>query len=138
MSEPTPPASETPDERDTISFPFNGEVITIAVGDDVGLDTYILPLEDFTPEWQAVLLGENPPKLTVKDYNSSDLFTARNAAGEHAFFRINDDDHLQLVTPAEILLNEDYRDSQADGDDDDDVGDEDDGDEDEGDDGDGT
>jgi hypothetical protein len=120
MSEPIQPAPELPD--DTISFPFNGEVITIAVGDDVGIETYILLLEGFTPEWQAVLLSENPPPLTVifNSYDDTDIFTARNAAGEHVFFRIvgdlfrivgdplNEDGRLERVDPAELLLSKDY------------------------------
>lgn len=117
MSEPTQPAPERP--ADTISFPFNGKIITIAVGNDVSLDggiiEYILPLKGLTPERQALLLGENPPKLTInfRTYTHIDLFTARNASGEHLFFRIvgsllKGNIRLQRVDPAELLLSKDY------------------------------
>jgi len=68
-----------------------------------------------------VLLSENPPPLTVilNNYEDTDIFTARNAAGEHVFFRIvgsplKGNSRLQRVDPAEILLKENYRKGKGD------------------------
>ena len=109
MSEPIPKNAMN------LTFTIGEKTITIAVGNNVGLDEYILPLEGFKPEWQAVLLGENYLPLTVilDSYDDTDIFTARNASGEHVFFRIvgsplKGNSRLQRVDPAEILLSKDY------------------------------
>ena len=114
---PTQPAPELPD--DTISFPFNGKIITIAVGNNVGINAYILPLEDFTPEWQAVLLGENPPSLTCNKDKLFAIFTARSEGCEHLFFIIvgdalNGNGRLERFDPAELILSRDYRKGKGD------------------------
>ena len=116
---PTSPAPELPDNF--ISFTIGGMTTITEIGDDVGDSKFIYALKDFTPERQAVLLGENSPKLTINliGFNNFTLFTARDAAGNHAYFGINGDGRLEVVDPSKIILVEDY--FYGDGDDGDDA-----------------
>lgn len=110
---PTPPASDSPDKRDSISFLFNGETITRFLSKDVGLSDYIRSILDLPSDMLAHLRGG----AEVSFNSSTDYLTVKDG-DQHLIFRRNDDGRLdEIVDPITMLLYDDYLNPPAEDDD---------------------